>query len=81
MIIHRHDDDHEDQVEDDESFVPPSYINTACLPIDDQQFQVTEIISFVDEYHYHDGGLVYDDDDDDDDDDDNDKDGRNVDHT
>jgi len=26
----------------DESFVPPSYINTACLPIDNQQFQFIE---------------------------------------
>jgi len=27
------------EVEDDESFVPPSYINTACLPIDNQQYE------------------------------------------
>jgi len=30
------------EVDEDESFVPPSYINTACLPIDNQQFQFIE---------------------------------------
>jgi len=30
------------EVDEGESFVPPSYINTACLPIDAQQFQLSE---------------------------------------